>query len=178
MDNLEDLRIGVEEMRSVAQRLEGWANRLEAHFLAPAGEETVTGSDVPVASASVGDEAVASSPVASASVGAAAVASSPAGASPVGAEVSAPAAAKRRGKGGKAVEVAEEAAGPVAWTFEQVRGLLAGKSAAGYRSQVLALIRSYGAEKLSEVDPARYGELVEAVTGLGASAGAGGRNAG
>ncbi len=54
-------------------------------------------------------------------------------------------------------------------TFEQVRGLLAGKSAAGYRTQVLALIRSYGAEKLSGVDPSHFGELVEAVNRLGDS---------
>ena len=33
--------------------------------------------------------------------------------------------------------------------YEDLRSLLAEKSAAGYRTQVIALIRSYGAEKLS-----------------------------
>ena len=79
------------------------------------------------------------------------------------------------------VEVAEPAvaeepavpAVPVAPSFEEVRGLLAAKSAAGCRTQVLALIRSYGAEKLSEVDPAHYAELMEAAALLGGEADAG-----
>ena len=64
---------------------------------------------------------------------------------------------------------AEEPAVPAAPvpSFEEVRGLLAAKSAAGCRTQVLALIRSCGAEKLSEVDPAHYAELMEAAAGLG-----------
>ena len=62
---------------------------------------------------------------------------------------------------------------PTAPSFEEVRGLLAAKSAAGCRTQVLALIRSYGAEKLSEVDPAHYAELMEAASGLGGDGDAG-----
>ena len=58
-------------------------------------------------------------------------------------------------------------------SFEEVRGLLAAKSAAGCRTQVLALIRSYGAEKLSEVDPAHYADLMEAAASLGGDRDAG-----
>ena len=53
--------------------------------------------------------------------------------------------------------------------FEDLRGLLAEKSAAGYRTQVIALIRSFGVEKLSGVDPAHYGELWDAASCLGES---------
>ena len=69
-----------------------------------------------------------------------------------------------------------EAAAPAAVappSFEEVRGLLAAKSAAGCRTQVLALIRSYGAEKLSEVDPAHYADLMEAAASLGGDGDAG-----
>ena len=69
-----------------------------------------------------------------------------------------------------------EAAEPAAVappSFEEVRGLLSAKSAAGCRTQVLALIRSYGAEKLSEVDPAHYADLMEAAASLGGDGDAG-----
>ncbi len=56
---------------------------------------------------------------------------------------------------------------PAPPSFEEVRGLLAAKSAAGCRTQVLALIQSYGVEKLSEVDPAHYAELLAAAALLG-----------
>ena len=58
-------------------------------------------------------------------------------------------------------------------SFEELRGLLAAKSAGGYRTQVLALIQSYGAGKLSEVDPSHYADLMEAAAGLGGEADAG-----
>ena len=64
---------------------------------------------------------------------------------------------------GDAVAPPEPAVQP---SFEDVRTLLAAKSAAGCRTQVLALIRSYGAEKLSEVDPAHYADLVVAAASL------------
>ena len=64
---------------------------------------------------------------------------------------------------GDAVAPPEPAVQP---SFEDVRTLLAAKSAAGCRTQVLALIRSYGAEKLSEVDPAHYADLVVAAAAL------------
>ena len=69
--------------------------------------------------------------------------------------------------------VAESEPVSVQPSFEEVRGLLAAKSAAGCRTQVLALIRSYGAEKLSEVDPAHYADLMEAVASLGGDRDAG-----
>ena len=80
---------------------------------------------------------------------------------------------KKPGKKTVAALVAEPeestpAAEPVAASsFEDVRGLLAAKSAAGYRAQVLALINSFGAEKLSEVDPSHFGELMESAALLG-----------
>ena len=58
-------------------------------------------------------------------------------------------------------------------SFEDVRTLLAAKSAAGCSTQVLALIRSYGAEKLSEVDPAHYADLITAAALLGGDGDAG-----
>lgn len=66
-----------------------------------------------------------------------------------------------------AAPAAEEAAAPDEIRYEDLRGLLAEKSAAGYRTQVIALINSFGAEKLSGVDPAHYGELWDAAGGLG-----------
>ena len=92
---------------------------------------------------------------------------------------------KPRGEGlGDAVVVADAADGvsadgavvgaaSVPLSYEELRGLLAAKSAAGYRTQVLALIRSFGAEKLSEVDPAHYAELAAAAGSLGGGTGAG-----
>ena len=71
---------------------------------------------------------------------------------------------------GDAVAPPEPAVQP---SFEDVRTLLAAKSAAGCRTQVLALIRSYGAEKLSEVDPAHYADLVVAAAALGGDGDAG-----
>ena len=92
----------------------------------------------------------------------------------------------RKAAAAVAEAVPEEAAPPVADaepapapavpappSFEEVRGLLAAKSAAGCRTQVLALIRSYGAEKLSEVDPAHYADLMEAAASLGGDGDAG-----
>ena len=72
----------------------------------------------------------------------------------------------------KAEEVLESVAVPVPaeepepLTYVKVRGILAGKSASGFKDQVSALIRSYGAVKLSDVDPKHYPELVTAVERL------------
>lgn len=63
----------------------------------------------------------------------------------------------------------EEAVAQLEIKYEDLRGLLAEKSAAGYRTQVIALINSFGAEKLSEVDPAHYADLWDAAAGLGES---------
>lgn len=56
---------------------------------------------------------------------------------------------------------------PEPLTYVKVRGILSGKSASGFKTQVLALIHSYGAEKLSDVDPKHYPELVAAAGRLG-----------
>ena len=44
-------------------------------------------------------------------------------------------------------------------TLEEVRAVLAEKSVAGHRAEVLALIREFGADKLSPVDPGHYAAL-------------------
>lgn len=44
-------------------------------------------------------------------------------------------------------------------TLAEVRAVLAEKSRQGHTSEVKALLSRYGADKLSEVDPAKYGEL-------------------
>ena len=41
-------------------------------------------------------------------------------------------------------------------TLEKVRGILADKSRAGHTAEVRAIITKYGAEKLSEINPANY----------------------
>ncbi len=57
------------------------------------------------------------------------------------------------------------------YTPDAVLVYLGTKIARGFRPQVQALLNSYGARKFSEVDPAYYGDLVEAVAGLGADPG-------
>ena len=44
-------------------------------------------------------------------------------------------------------------------TLEEVRAVLAEKSVAGRRAEVQALIREFGADKLSAVDPSQYAAL-------------------
>ena len=51
-------------------------------------------------------------------------------------------------------------------TIEQVRAVLAEKSQAGLTVQIKDLLTSFGAEKLSGVDPTRYSELLEAAKTL------------
>ncbi|OFI54069.1 hypothetical protein [Corynebacterium diphtheriae] len=46
-------------------------------------------------------------------------------------------------------------------TLEQVRTVLARLSQAGHTTQVRELIQAAGANKLSEVDPAKFGRLLE-----------------
>lgn len=46
-------------------------------------------------------------------------------------------------------------------TLEQVRTMLARLSQAGHTAQVRELIQAAGANKLSEVDPSKYGHLME-----------------
>ena len=49
---------------------------------------------------------------------------------------------------------------PKALTLEDVRSVLAQKSVEGHTAGVQALIRKYGADRLSQVNPARYAELL------------------
>ncbi|MDD3238537.1 MAG: DNA ligase [Lachnospira sp.] len=51
-------------------------------------------------------------------------------------------------------------------TIEQVRAVLAEKSQAGLTSKVKTLLESFGANKLSAVDPAEYEKLLAAAQGL------------
>ena len=51
-------------------------------------------------------------------------------------------------------------------TIEQVRAILAEKSQAGLTLKVKELLQSFGSEKLSGIDPARYGDLIEAARAL------------
>ena len=46
-------------------------------------------------------------------------------------------------------------------TLEEVRAVLAEKSRAGHTAEVKQLITTYGADKLSEVDPANYAALLK-----------------
>ena len=45
-------------------------------------------------------------------------------------------------------------------TIEAVRKVLAQKSVDGHTAEIQALLRKYGAEKLSRVDPAHYADLL------------------
>ena len=47
-----------------------------------------------------------------------------------------------------------------ALVLEDVRSVLARKSVEGHTAEVQALIRKYGADKLSQVDPAHYADLL------------------
>lgn len=45
--------------------------------------------------------------------------------------------------------------------LEDVRAVLAEKSRAGHTAEVRTLLKKYGAEKLSEIDPANYESLMK-----------------
>ena len=51
--------------------------------------------------------------------------------------------------------------------FTDVRALLAEKSRAGHTAEVKALLRKYGAEKLSEIDSSKYAALMADAEVLG-----------
>ena len=126
MNKLEGLRAGVAEMRSVAQRLNQWADDLEASFQ----DQETDAAEIPA---------------------------------------SEPAPAEKKKRVAKP-EVAEPAAAPEkgkALTLPEVRAILAEKCAAGFGTQVKALIESYWASSLKGVPADRYEELLEAVKGLG-----------
>lgn len=58
-------------------------------------------------------------------------------------------------------------------TLMEVRAILAEKCAAGYGTQVKALIESFGVSSLGSVPAERYAELVNAANGLGGETDAG-----
>lgn len=62
--------------------------------------------------------------------------------------------------------VPEEAEKPKV-TFEQVRAALAKKSQMGYTSAVKNLVENYGVEKLSDIKPENYAEILEQAEMIG-----------
>lgn len=52
-------------------------------------------------------------------------------------------------------------------TLEEVRAVLADKSRAGFTADIRNLLKKYGADKLSEVDPAHYTALLADAEVLG-----------
>ena len=69
------------------------------------------------------------------------------------------------------MEVKEEPARQEAkqLTLVEVRAVLADKSRSGFTEQIRELLEKYGAPKLSEIDPARYQNLMEEALCLGAT---------
>ena len=53
------------------------------------------------------------------------------------------------------------------YSKEEVRGVLAGKSAKGYGKEVQALLSKYGADKLSTLNPEHYAAVVADAEGIG-----------
>ena len=126
MDKREGLRAGVAEMRSVAQRLNQWADDLEASFRDQEAPEQEVDAGKPAA-----------------------------------------APRKKRAADQTCAEPAAVEETRKALTLQEVRAILAEKCAAGFGTQVKALIESYGATSLKGVPPEKYEELLEAVRGLG-----------
>jgi hypothetical protein len=56
-------------------------------------------------------------------------------------------------------------------TLVEVRAVLADKSRSGFTEQIRELLEKYGAPKLSEIDPARYQNLMDEALCLGATRG-------
>ena len=51
--------------------------------------------------------------------------------------------------------------------LEKVRGVLAEKSRDGYTAEVRAIIQSFGADRLSEIDPSQYEAVLKKAEVLG-----------
>ena len=47
------------------------------------------------------------------------------------------------------------------YSFEEVRAVLVAKSRDGHTDEVKAVISSFGVEKLSDIDPSKYEELLQ-----------------
>lgn len=66
-------------------------------------------------------------------------------------------------------EPAEEApASEPLLTLEEVRAVLAEKSRKGHTAEIRSLLQKYGADKLSQLDPANYKALLAEVEDIGA----------
>lgn len=61
----------------------------------------------------------------------------------------------------------EETAPPAPVTKEQVRAVLSQKSTAGHSAAVRELLKDFGATQLSDVEPGRYADLIQAATAIG-----------
>ena len=61
----------------------------------------------------------------------------------------------------------DEPNAPASVTKEQVRSVLSQKSTAGHSAAVRALLKDFGASQLSDVDPARYADLINAAATIG-----------
>lgn len=61
----------------------------------------------------------------------------------------------------------EETEAPAPVTKEQVRSVLSQKSTTGHSAAVRALLINFGATQLSDVEPARYADLIQAATAIG-----------
>ena len=53
------------------------------------------------------------------------------------------------------------------YTKEDVRGILAAKSAAGFKKEVKELLKKYGAQQLKQVDPKDYAALIKEAEVIG-----------
>jgi hypothetical protein len=62
---------------------------------------------------------------------------------------------------------------PQSITLEQVRAVLAEKSRSGHTAEVRELLLKYGANKLSEIDPAEYAALLAEAAEIGLTEGEG-----
>ena len=162
-DKLENLRAGVAEMRSVAWRLTNWADDIEASFRSQeaATSQMDTGEPAPAEKEEKATAAKAAEGEAPTTAG---------GGNLVGAEVNRNERAVRGTVAKIEVAGGEQAANETSsppLPLPEVRKILAEKCAAGFGTQVKALIESYGASSLKEVPPEKYEELLAAVSGLG-----------
>lgn len=61
----------------------------------------------------------------------------------------------------------DEPESPAPVTKEQVRSVLSQKSTAGHSAAVRALLKDFGASQLSDVDPSKYADLINAAAAIG-----------
>ncbi|WP_165620527.1 hypothetical protein [Streptococcus equi] len=66
----------------------------------------------------------------------------------------------------KETKVAEKEPAPT-FTKEDVRKILVRKAAGGFKEEVKALLKAYGAESLSTLDAKHYGAVIEEAGGIG-----------